>query len=161
MGGNVRADASVLYLKRNSNNPAQAQAAATVGATAYVRWQSRAFGRIPFAIRWQPSVPLLGAFFVPDYGELYYEIYLGNRSNLLHLAWPESYRALFSELTADIALSESTSLNLGYSATLVSTRANGITARTIKHALQVGITCRWVAYSSALRSNATAILADY
>jgi hypothetical protein len=162
IGGNVRGDFGVLYLQRNSNNPAQAQAAVTVGLTGYVQWQTQMFHRVPLAVRWTPSIPLYGAFFAPDYGELYYEIYLGNRSNLVHFAWPESYRALYSDLTADLAVSESTSLSLGYSATVVSSRANNITSRTIKHALQVGVTCRWTAYNPTKAAIATAaILADY
>jgi hypothetical protein len=162
IGGNVRGDFGALYLRRNSNNPAQAQAAVTVGLTGYIQWQTKMFHRVPLAVRWTPSVPLCGAFFAPDYGELYYEIYLGNHSNLAHFAWPVSYRALYSDLTADVAVSESTSLSVGYSATVVSTKANNITSRTIKHALQVGVTCRWTAYNPTKASAVTsAILADY
>lgn len=78
-----------LYLARNGNNPVSAKAAFTVNATGYVAWNGTLLNR-PLTLRYQPTLPLSGVFFSPDYGELYYEIYLGNHSGLAHYAWPET-----------------------------------------------------------------------
>ena len=51
---------------------------------------------MPVTIGYQPSLPLVGVFFVPEYGELYYEISLGNHPNSVHAAWPASYRAIYN-----------------------------------------------------------------
>ncbi|MDE7452750.1 MAG: DUF3316 domain-containing protein, partial [Paramuribaculum sp.] len=76
IGPAVNLDLGCLYLDRNSNNPVAAKAAFTVGASAYAAYNFR-LRRLPVTLMWQPSLPVVGAFFSPDYGELYYEIYLG------------------------------------------------------------------------------------
>lgn len=156
LGVGPRADLNlgVLYLPRNGNNPAQAQAALTVGATGYATY-SRRLGRLPVVLRWQPSVPLVGAFFCPDYGELYYEISLGNRSGLVHCAWPGSYRRFRSLLTADLRFG-ATALRLGYRADVLSTRANGITDRSVTHTATLGISGEWMMLNPRHRLSADA-----
>ncbi len=81
-------------------------------ATGYVCW-SGSLGRLPLSLRYQPVLPVVGAFFAPDYGELYYEIYLGNHSGLAHCGWWGNYFALENLLTADLRLG-STTLRIGY-----------------------------------------------
>lgn len=135
-------DLGVLYLPRNGNNPAQAEVAATCGLTAYATYALRA-GNLPILFRWQPSVPLIGAFFCPDYGELYYEIALGNRSGLVHCAWPGSYRRFKSLLTADLRFG-ATALRIGYRADVISSRSGGITDRVEAHTVSIGISGEWL-----------------
>lgn len=146
IGGYVGVRAGVLYLSRNGNNPAQALASATVGPEGYAQWSGR-LGRLPLSVRWQASVPLAGAFFCPDYGELYYEIALGNRRNLAHFAWPANYRRLKSLLSVDLHLGKST-LRLGYGLEAMSTHANHITSRRITHSAVIGVVCDFITINS-------------
>lgn len=132
----------VLYLPRNGNNPAQARAAFTFGATAYASY-SFSVGKLPVVLRYQPSLSLLGAFFCPDYGELYYEIYLGNHSGLAHFAWPGSYRRFMSVLTADLRFG-ATALRLGYRAGVVSSKANDIVNRSVTNSFSIGVSGEWM-----------------
>lgn len=142
IGPGADLDLGVLYLPRNGNNPAQAEAAVTVGATAYAIYSLRV-GRLPVTFRWQPSAPLVGVFFCPDYGELYYEISLGNHAGLVHCAWPGSYRRFRSLLTADLRFG-ATALRLGYRADVISSRANDITGRAVSHTVTLGISGEWL-----------------
>lgn len=150
-----------LYQRRNGNNPVQAELALTAGVSAYATY-SMHWGRLPVTLRWQPSVPLLGAFFCPDYGELYYEIGLGNTDQLLHMAWPGSYRRLESLLTLDMRFG-ATALRLGYRADALSARANNITHRAITHTLMVGVSMEWLSINprKPLSTEAVTISAYY
>jgi len=142
VGGYAGLEAGVLYLSRNGNNPAQAIGAAAIGPEAFAQWAGK-LGRLPVAVRWQASSPLLGAFFCPDYGELYYEIQLGNHAGLVHFAWPGSRRQMRSLLSVDLNFGRST-LRLGYRFDAVSARANNITSRRISHAAVIGVVCNLV-----------------
>lgn len=141
-GGYVGLQAGALYLSRNGNNPAQAIGNIAIGPEAFAQWSGN-ISRLPIAVRWQASTPLTGVFFCPDYGELYYEIALGNRSDLVHMSWPGNRRRLRSLLSVDLNFGRHT-LRLGYRFDATSTRANNITSRRISHAAVVGIVCDFV-----------------
>lgn len=142
IGGYTGLQAGALYLKRNSNNPAQAIASINIGPEGFVQWNGK-LNKTPLVIRYQASSPLLGTFFCPDYGELYYEIALGNHSGLAHFAWPENYRRLRSLLSIDFNFGKYT-LRLGYRFDATSSRVNNITSRRISHAAVIGIVCDFI-----------------
>lgn len=141
-GGSAMLSGGALYLGRNGNNPVSAKAAFTFNATGYVAWNGTLFHR-PLTLRYQPTLPVVGAFFSPDYGELYYEIYLGNHSGLAHCAWWGNYFMLDNLLTADLSLG-ATSVRLGYSGRIFSSKVNHIVTNIFTHALVVGISGEWL-----------------
>lgn len=134
-----------LYNPRNGNNPVAAKAAATIGATGYAAWNLR-IGRLSLTLRYQPTLPVTGAFFSPDYGELYYEIYLGNHSGLAHWGWWGNYFAMDNLLTADLHFG-ATMLRLGYSGSILSTKVNDITSRIVTHRFVLGVSGEWISLS--------------
>ena len=138
-GGELAFEGGALYNNHNGNNPVAAKGAVTLNATGLAAWHCRV-GRLPVTLLYRPSMPLTGAFFSPDYGELYYEIYLGNHSGLVHAAWPGSYFCLDNLLCADLHLWSGTSLRLGYSGRIFSSKANNIVSRLTTHAFVLGIT---------------------
>lgn len=142
IGGQASAHLGCIYLSHNGNNPASAKAALTVDVTGYAAWNGTVLN-MPVTLRYQAAVPLTGAFFAPDYGELYYEIYLGNRSGLAHAAWWGNYFRLTQRLTADINFG-ATSLTLGYEGNVLSTKAEGIVTRMIRHAAIIGVSGQWI-----------------
>lgn len=137
-GGYTDIGGGGLLLARNGNNPAQARAAWTLGPTVMGVWNKR-IRRLPVTLRYQARMPLVGAFFSPDYGELYYEIYLGNHSGLAHMAWPANYFRLDNLLSADLHLGN-TSLRIGYAADIFSSKINNIVARRVTHLFIIGVT---------------------
>lgn len=139
-GGFADLTVGALLLARNSNNPAQARAAVTAGPEATLRWRTHRMWGGGMVLR----TPLLGAFFAPGYGELYYEMALGNRSGLVHCAWPGSYRRLQAEVYGELR-PRCTALRLGYRADLLSFSANGITCRSLTHSFTVAIAIDFVA----------------
>lgn len=142
-------EAGCVYNSRNGNNPCSAKFAITAGATAYAAYNMK-IGKVPVTLRYQPTLPIVGAFFAPDYGELYYEIYLGNHKNLAHCAWLGNYRQLKHDLTADIHFG-STSLRVGYAGSILSTKINHTVTHIFTHAAVVGISGEWLSLNPRKR----------
>ena len=153
-GGQTTLGGGVLYLARNSNNPASAKAAWTAGVSGQATYRLNA-GRLPVVLGYRLSLPLAGCFFSPDYDELYYEIYLGNHSGLAHFAWPGSYFRVDQLLSADLRLG-ATALRIGYRCNILSTKASGIISRQTGHIVTLGISGEWMSLGRSGRPSAEA-----
>lgn len=138
LGPSMEILAGAHYRPANGNNPVAAQAAVTFGIAARAAY-SLHLGRLPIDLSLAPSLQLLGAFFAPAYGELYYEIYMGNHRNLAHFAWPGNRLSYAQLLAADLRLG-STSLRLGYRLRLASQEAAGLATNRVSHMFVIGIT---------------------
>ena len=139
-----------LYLSRNGNNPASATGAWTVNAPAMAAYNLR-LGRLPVTLRYEAMLPVTGVFFAPEYGQLYYEIWLGERHGLCRPAWFGNYFRLVNHLTADLRLG-GTTLRLGYHNDIISTKAHDIVSRRITHAFSLAVVTEWISLSSRRRS---------
>lgn len=142
IGPALTIEGGCLYNRRNSNNPASAKGAVTVDAIAYAAMDVK-LHRLPVTLRYQPSMPVIGAFFSPRYDELYYELYLGNHSGLVHPAWWGNRFRLSQLVTADLRLG-STALRLGYECDWMSSRVSNITTRMVSHRFIIGVTVDWL-----------------
>ena len=160
-GGSTTLDLGCRYSMRNGNNPASARAAWTVNATGYAAWNFN-IGSLPVTLCYQPTLPVIGAFFAPEYGQLYYEMYLGNWDGLAHAAHWGNYFEMENVITADLRFS-ATSLRIGYRNSILSTHINNITTRMSTHGIVLGLTHEWVSLSSRkkLDSDARIISALY
>lgn len=145
IGGSTNINGGLFYNGRNSNNPVAAQAAWNINLSAQAMWHTSLL-RKDVTFRYLVESPLTGIFFCPEYDELYYEIWLGNHSGLVHGAWPGNYFRLDNLLTADIRLG-STILRLGYNCRILSSKANEIVTRRITHTAVIGIASEWISLS--------------
>lgn len=152
IGPSLALNAGCLYLDRNGNNPASAKAAITLNADGYATWKGKILNH-PLTLHYQASIPVTGTFFSPDYGQLYYEIYLGNHDGLCQWAWPGNYFRLRHLLTANLHLG-STSLLIGYRGDIFSSKANNLVTRTITHSAVIGISGEWLSFNSAKKISA-------
>ncbi|MCM1293303.1 MAG: DUF3316 domain-containing protein [Bacteroides sp.] len=161
VGPGVQLQAGALYLDRNGNNPVSAKASFTFDAAGYLAWNTKLLSK-NITFRYEATLPVVGAFFSPDYGELYYEIYLGNHSGLAHCAWWGNYRRIDHQLTADIHFG-ATTLRLGYSGSLFSSKVNDIVTHQFSHSAVIGISTEWISLNPTkkLSSEATIISATY
>lgn len=161
VGPAISLDLGCFYLSRNGNNPASAKAALTIDASAYATWSTR-IARCPVSIRYQAQIPAIGAFFSPDYGELYYEIYLGNHSGLAHCAWPGNFFRYNHRLMADLNFG-STSIRLGYQGEIHSTKVNNLVTNVFTHSAIVGLSGEWLSLNpiKGISSDAKIISATY
>lgn len=137
-GGAGTFDVGALYQRRNGNNPVAANASLTIDLSAYATARFH-IGRMPAFATYQASLPVVGAMFAPDYGQLYYEIYLGDRSGLLDVACWGRYFRLDQSLCVDLKAGPKY-LRVGYGFDAVSTRAKGIVTQRVNHLFILGIT---------------------
>ncbi|MDE6555516.1 MAG: DUF3316 domain-containing protein [Duncaniella sp.] len=151
VGGEIAVSGGAFYNTRNGNNPVSAKASATVGLTGLAVFDFR-IGRLPARLIYQPSIPVAGAFFSPEYGQLYYEIYLGERKNLAHCAWWGNYFALDHLLALDLRFG-ARSLRLGYQGKIYSTHVNHILTRSFTHLFVIGFTTEWLAVNPRKHSS--------
>lgn len=155
VGGAADADLGALLLARNSNNPAQARASVTIGPEVSAYWSRKVWG-VGLTMR----SPLIGAFFSPDYGELYYEISLGNHKKLVHCAWPGSFRRLTADLFVDVRPA-ATAVRIGYRADWLSFSANGLTGRSLTHSAVIAVNCDFLSVNPHKNNEAKIITAAY
>lgn len=136
-GGSVGLFGGALYLPRNSNNPVSAQFAAGIAADGYVSKVFR-IKSLPLLVADRLTIPLLSGFFCQEYGEPYYEIYLGNRKGLAHCGWPGNRFGLDNLLSVTLDLGR-TALELGYRFSMQDQYANRLTTRFFNHAFVIGV----------------------
>lgn len=144
-GGSAGATIGGIYNNRNGNNPVAAKADVTANLTGWATW-SIDLGRMPVMFRWQTTLPLVGMFFSPEYDELYYEMYLGNRHGLMHCAWPGNFFRWDNLVTADLDFA-TTRLRLGFRSRIYSTEVNHITTRIFSYSFVLGVTGDWFSVS--------------
>ncbi len=141
-GPAIALDLGALYIAHNGNNPVSAKASLDLCASAYASWNGK-LRSLPITVRYEAMLPALGVFFAPDYGELYYEIYLGNHSGLAHCGWWGNHFRYSHQLTADLRLG-ATSLRVGYAGEIASTKVNHLVSQTIIHSAIIGLSGEWM-----------------
>lgn len=150
-GGGAMLNIGGLYLSRNSNNPASARASVDIIASGMATYNFK-IGKLPVRISDRLTLPIVGAFFSPDYGETYYEIYLGNHSDLVHCGWWGNHFCIDNMIAADLSLGN-VALRIGYHFNLKSSYVNNINTRLTSHGLVVGLTSDWLNITNSKTDN--------
>lgn len=136
-GGGVGFDGGAQYLLRNGNNPVNAIANASLSLRASVS-RHITIGRLPILFSDEVSLPSLSAFFCPEYGESYYEIYLGNRKGLAHCGWWGNNFRITNLLSADLDFGR-TAMRVGYRFEAYTSWANNLSTRIFTHSFVLGV----------------------
>lgn len=134
--GGVGADVSLggIYNIRNSNNPAQLKTSINLNASILALYQWKLL-----TLRWQMSSPLVGAFFSPEYGHSYYEIFiLGNDQGTIHLGSPANQRGLLNYISADYPVGNLT-FRAGYLRNYYRTNVNNLITSISSHQFVIGL----------------------
>lgn len=136
-GGDVQIAGGAYYLIRNSNNPVEAIGNASIDLSASI---SRIFymGRLPVLISDRISIPSLSMFFSPQYGETYYEIYLGNRSGLVHAGWWGNNFRIDNLLSATLDFGR-TAMTIGYRFKAYTQWACNLNTKIFSHSFFIGV----------------------
>ncbi len=138
LGATVGGDGGIIYLPRNGNNPAQGLMWAGATLTASGEYTKIKLCGKPLHISESIEIPSIGAFFCPQYGETYYEIYLGNHSGLAHFGWWGNRPQIKSRLRADWQLGKY-ALTLGFEYRFQGLECNDITTRLAQCSGIIGI----------------------
>jgi len=105
-------NAGVVYLPGNGNNPASVKADAGIGLRGSVSWPFK-IGKLDVLLSDEVYLPSLSMFFSPQFGETYYEIYLGNHDGLVRCGWWGNHFSVDNLLAFDLDIGPS-ALRLGY-----------------------------------------------
>lgn len=129
--------AQMAYKPSNSNNVVAAKFHFDVGIQGMATFRTSLLGR-QITLRAQTSVPVAGLYYSPEFDESYYEMYVGNRSGLVHFASWANVFAIRNAFTADIRLG-GTILRLGYVHSHRNSLVEKITFRQTSHSFVLGI----------------------
>ncbi|MCM1291255.1 MAG: DUF3316 domain-containing protein [Prevotella sp.] len=159
VGATVGLDVGALYLPRNSNNPANISASTDLSLRASVSYPLK-IGRLPILISETVSLPSLAVFFSPQYGEPYYEIYLGNHSGLAHFGWWGNHFGIDNLLSFDLDFGR-TAMRLGYRFNVRSSFVNSINHQNVIHAFVIGVIPHGLGLKRRMSCKTTSINALY
>lgn len=137
LGGGPEIKGGAYYLLRNSNNPVQAMAQASLFVTASASKHFK-IGRLPVLITDRVKIPSLGVFFCPQYGETYYEIYLGNHKGLAHAGWWGNNFRIDNLLSVTLDFGR-TAMTLGYKLNVDTMWANNLSTKIVTNSFVIGV----------------------
>ncbi|MBF1620043.1 MAG: DUF3316 domain-containing protein [Prevotella sp.] len=138
VGGGVDTRLGFLYNMRNSNNPAQAYGQVNIAPNAVAAYRFR-LRNLPFQLRYEVQVPLLGLAFSPNYGQSYYEIFTrDNYDHNLIVTSPISAPSLRQLLTLDFTVRHTT-FRVGYLGDYQQAKINQLRQHVWSNLLVLGI----------------------
>ena len=137
VGGDVGIDGGAYYLLRNSNNPVQAMAEFGLAASASLSYPFK-IGKLNLLIADNVRLPSFGLFFAPEYGETYYEIYLGNHKGLVHPGWWGNNFRIDNLLSLTFDFGR-TAMTVGYRFRFDTQWANNLETRIMTNSFVIGV----------------------
>lgn len=142
VGASTQFRGGVIYNAYNSNNPVSAKIHFSVGAMAMASYNVK-LGKMPVTLRYEATLPALGAFFAPEYGESFYEIYLGNTSGLAHFGWWGNRFDMTNFVSADLHLGN-TVLRVGYRGRIETSWVNNLSTQIFTNTAVLGVGGEWI-----------------
>lgn len=157
VGGGIGVKGGAYYLLRNSNNPVEAivDLSLLISASASKHFN---IGRLPILITDRVKIPSLGVFFCPEYGETYYEIYLGNHKGLAHCGWWGNNFQLDNLLSVTLDFGR-TAMMVGYQLKVHDQWANNLNTKIITNSFVIGVIPQGIGLKKRPKINPTII--DY
>ena len=138
VGGGIDTRLGFLYNMRNSNNPAQAYGQVNIAPNAVAAYRFR-LRKIPFQLRYEVQVPILGLSFSPNYGQSYYEIFTrDNYDHNLVVTSLVSAPSLRQLLTLDFTVRHTT-FRVGYLGDYQQAKINQLRQHVWSNLLVLGI----------------------
>lgn len=137
VGGGIEMEGGAEALLKNSNNPVSVNIAAALGMAASGSW-THTFDRLPVVITLGLRSPLLGAFYMPGYGETYFEMYVGNHSGLVHFGWPGNRPKIALNLSVMLDFGR-TAMEVGYRMDWQRASANNLVYRAMTNGFTIGV----------------------
>lgn len=137
-GASIRAMSGFIYNTRNGNNPTSAKADIDLNISAMAIYGLN-IGNYPLTFRYQTTLPFLGVFFSPHYGQSYYEIFnLGNYSGVIKANSFHNKFSIRNYLTIDFPIGNIT-VRAGYLHHYYYTDVNNLQTHIVSHSFVIGL----------------------
>lgn len=135
-GGHATLLGEGIYNYHGGNNPVSVKADLSLGLTGMAVYNFT-LGKLPFTARYQFTLPVIGLFAQPEYGESYYEVSLGNYTNFLHCGtWGNKFD-LDNRITIDMHF-DNWALRVGYHNRINTTYRSNIRYQMVQHNFTIG-----------------------
>lgn len=129
----------VIYNMRNSNNPAQALVDFNISPSVILNYKFKIANRLPFALTYYASAPLIGIMFSPNYGQSYYEIFSqGNYDHNAVFTTPFNKPSLRHILSLDFMLAKA-QFRLSYIGNYLQWNVNNIKSHSYSSVFTIGV----------------------
>ena len=142
LGAGTQLRGGVIYNAYNSNNPVSAKIRWSINLSAMATYSLRLW-RLPVTLRYQATLPAIGAFFSLDYGEAFYELYLGNTKGIVNVGWWGNRFDMENLVTADLHFGKSV-LRLGYRNLIETSWIHNLNTQIFTHGFVIGISGEWL-----------------
>jgi hypothetical protein len=149
-----------IYNTRNGNNPLSAKVDVDLGVSLIALWNFRV-NKYPFTLRYQGELPFAGAFFSPEYGVSYYEMFnIGNLSDVVTFNSFHNKFALKNYITVDIPI-HSSILRFGYLNSLYYSNTKNIETRIISNSFIIGWVKEFIPLGSKRTTDKNRVRSSY
>jgi hypothetical protein len=119
----VDVNVGVKSIARNVNNPVNVDLATNINLSSLLRYDFTVF-KLKFRLKYQIEIPVVGAMFVPTFGQSYYEMFeIGNLSNAVHFSALHNKRGINQDIQLEIPFNKST-IQLGFGGNSLKYKAN-------------------------------------
>lgn len=137
-GGATSLNGGFTYNMRNGNNPFSLRAYTNIEASLMAKYDVT-IRRRTLNLRYQVNMPLVGAMFMPHYGQSYYEIFsLGNAGHTVRMTTPFSQPSFRQMLTADYPVGK-TKIRFAYVWDTQQAKVNNIKTHVYSHVFMIGV----------------------
>jgi hypothetical protein len=136
-GGSAQFRGGVIYNANNANNVVSIKMNFSLNLAGMAVYNTHAWST-PLTLRYEATIPVVGAFFSPDYDESYYEIYVGNHSGLVHMGWWGNRFDMQNLVCADFHFGN-TVLRVGYRNRMETSWINHINTHFYTNSFVIGV----------------------
>lgn len=138
------------YSFANGNNPYSADLSARLNASLIAQYNWH-LGKMPLIFHYSFTTPFIGAMFVPQYGESYYEIFtLKHMAHTILFTSFANYLALQNEFSADFVLNHCT-LRLSFYHDYDKHHGNSLYFETMQTAVSIGTVVNFAIFDHGKR----------
>lgn len=158
-GATAKAAAGFLYNTRNSNNPVSGKADLDVNLSAMATYSFN-ISQMPFVLRYQTEIPMIGMLFSVHKGQPYYYLTQGDSDGVVCFSSLHNKFAMKNYFTIDIPICNFT-VRTGYLNSIYRTNINGIKTHVISNSFMIGFVKEFVSFGGKKLRNTESFRSAY